>query len=499
MRLKVIFSATHLLTMRFNNNVRVRVRGKYATAVTKAVLDLGFSIVQASDVIMSRFNLGADNSAPNVTIKDSGRVPGGLVFMGDCDAVSEVLNGFLRVIEYRALVWRSVVPLHRVVMGIIKGETNNGYVVDIGGVDAELRGFSGYYRAGDVVPVFVVRTRVFPNDQVIVMPGVRVDTHYVSLFPGSNNVLFSRHIKDAGVRSMLLEVGLKYIGGLKGYSIKWRSSAQFLSREEAVREVEAAIKTLNEVEARSRTSQPHTVLQDGECVTEVMLGGDAKLILDNVRNNVMPTIIGHHSYKTLRRNTALLDLVESLLGHCNDRVGFSEEFIRQLMSRRYRVGIIHIRPNGEVIRLGTAEVLRLDPREIVLMRRLRGGGYLDGLGIPKSEGDLAITCTSLGSEYLIHVYTDSALKPKGIYININTPVEFTGSNILYIDLAVDIVKRWDSGEASVVDYEEYEGYVRMGVIPQKIREGVDDLVKKLLANTHALGEDCLNRAREMMG
>jgi len=162
--------------MQFNNNIKVRIRGKYATAVTKAILDLGFSVVQASDVIMSRFNLGVDNSAPNVTIKDSGRVPGGLVFMGDCDAVNEVLSGFLRVIEYRALVWRSVVPLHRVVMGVIKGETGNGYVVDMGGTDAELRGFPGYYRVGDAIPVYVMRTRVLPKDIIMVMPGVRVDT-----------------------------------------------------------------------------------------------------------------------------------------------------------------------------------------------------------------------------------------------------------------------------------------------------------------------------------
>ncbi|WP_243677882.1 hypothetical protein [Vulcanisaeta distributa] len=42
------------------------------------MLDLGYTIVQASDVIISRFGINVDNSAPDVTIKDSERVPGGV-------------------------------------------------------------------------------------------------------------------------------------------------------------------------------------------------------------------------------------------------------------------------------------------------------------------------------------------------------------------------------------------------------------------------------------
>ncbi|MGC9152158.1 MAG: DUF402 domain-containing protein [Vulcanisaeta sp.] len=478
------------------DNYRVRIRGKYATAVSKLVLDLGYTIVQASDVIINRFNIVVNNSAPDVTIKDSERVPGALTIMGKCGAVNDVVNNLLRVVEDEALIWRSIVPLHRVVVGVIS-VSNGNYLVDIGGgYKAVLKAPSGAYNNGDVIPVIISRTRVYPNDELIAIPGVRVDTEYVSIVPGSGTVLFSRHIRDYESRQVLLKVGLKYVGKLGGYSIKWRSSAQFLTENEASREIEKALRVLNEMNSASKLSTPYTVLQDGECIVEVMLNGRAKLLLDNVRNNVVPTIMGHHTYKTLRRNTALLDMVEALLGHCGDRAGFSVEFMKQLMSRRYRVGIIHIRPNGEVLKLGTADVVKLEPDDIVLLRRLRGGGYLDGLGIPKEEGDLAITCTSLGSEYLTHVYVDSSWRPKGVYININTPVEFTGANILYIDLAVDVVKRWDSNEASVIDYDEYKAYINMGVITSKLRDRVEQLISSLMANAHRLGENCLSKAEE---
>ncbi len=256
----------------------------------------------------------------------------------------------------------------------------------------------------------------------------------------------------------------------------------------------------NEVNHASKSSTPYTILQEGECITEIMLNGRAKLLLDNVRNNVMPTIMGHHTYKTLRRNTALLDLVESFLSHCSDRARFSAEFMKQLMSKKYRVGIIHIKPSGEVIKLGNADVLKLEPDDVVLMRRLRGGGgFLDGLGLPKEEGDMAITCSAIGNEYLTHVYVDHAWRPKGIYININTPIEFTGGNILYIDLAVDIVKRWSSTEARVIDYDEYKSYVNMGALPSKLQARVEKLMNELLGNVHRLGEECLNKAKELTG
>ncbi len=478
---------------------RVRIRGRYATAISKLVLDLGHTIVQASDVIISRFNIDVNNSAPDITVKDSVRVPGAIMVMGRCDAVNAFVNDLLRVIEDEAFVWRSLVPLHRVVMGVVSVEGGN-YFVDVGnGVRAVLRAAGNAYADGDVVPVIISRTRVYPSDELVAVPGIRVDTEYVSIVPGGGDVLFSRHIRDYGVRQSLLRVGLKYVSGLSGYSIKWRSSAQFLTEDDAVREIERALGIFNEVSAASRSSAPYTVLQEGECITEVMLNGRAKLLLDNVRNNVMPTMIGHHTYKTLRRNTALLDLAEALLSHCSDRAGFSEEFMRQLMGRRYRVGIIHIKLDGRVIKLGSADVLKLEPGDVVLMRRLRGGGYLDGLGMPKEEGDLAITCTSIGSEYLTHVYVDHAWRPKGVYVNINTPVEFTGANILYIDLAIDVVKRWDSSDARVVDYDEYLSYVNMGVIPNRIRARVEKLMGDLLSNAHRLGEECLGKARELAG
>ncbi len=175
---------------------RVRIRGgKYATAISKLALDLGYTIVQASDVIISRFNINVDNSAPDVTIKDSERVPGALTVMGRCGVVNDVVNNLLRVVEEEALIWRSVVPLHRVVMGIVN-IINGDYFVDVGnGVKAILRAPGGVYSDGDVIPVVISRTRVYPSDELVAMPGVRVDTEYVSIVPGSGTVLFSRHIR----------------------------------------------------------------------------------------------------------------------------------------------------------------------------------------------------------------------------------------------------------------------------------------------------------------
>ncbi len=473
--------------------LKARIRGKYATALTKFILDIGGTVVQASDVIASRFNIGRIGEPPDITIKDSEHVPGAITLIGKCDIVNFVIEMLLPVLDYDAVVWKSVIPLHRVVIGVVKAIGDKGPIVDLGGgVEAELKVAGESYNVGDVIPVYVVKTKVLPKDKVEVYPGVRVDTEYVSIFPGSGTVMFSRHIRD-NARKALLEIGLRRIYEIPGYSIKWRSSAQYLDKEDAERELKRAIELLREIEEKSRSGEAYAVLQEGECIAEVIPGGKARLNLDNMRNTVMPTLAGHHAYKALKRNTAFLDFIEALLGKCNDRLGFSLEFFRQLMQRKWKVGIVHIRPTGELIRLGVANVLKLEPEEIVLQRRLRGGGVLDGLGISKEEGDMAFTCTSLWREYLVHVYTNRNLELKGVYININSPVEFTGSNIMYLDLAIDVV--WSPNEGTkVIDVEELEGLVKGGVMPRQLAERAYGLAEELRRRAEDLGRECYEKA-----
>lgn len=478
-----------------NTTLRVRIRGKYATAITKIALDLGYEVVQPSDVIVSRFGIPINNKASDVTVKDSEVIPGGLVLIGRCDAVNTLIGEIRRVVGPELFTWRSRIPLHRVYLGVIKEVSGDAYKVDLGEVVGLLKAQGGY-SIGDVLPVYVAKTVVFPGDELLLRPGIRVDTEYVSLIPG-DKVTFSSHIKDYGARESLLSVSMKYLRAINGFGIKWRSSAQFLSEDEAERELRRAMDLLQEVMARSRTNEAPQVLQEGECVVEVALGANAKTAMDNVRNNVMPTIIGHHTYKSLRRNTELLDLVESLLAHCSDRRGFSEEFFRQLMARRFRVGILHIKLNGTIIRLGVADVLKLEPGEVVLMRRIKGGGYYDGLGLPKEDGDRAITCTSLGSNYLVHIYLDRYGNPKGFYININTPVEFTGANLMYIDLSVDLASIWGSGEVKVLDYDEFMNYVNMGIVPREVADNVITIINELRTNANNIANTCLSKAREL--
>ncbi|WP_243677881.1 hypothetical protein [Vulcanisaeta distributa] len=92
--------------------------------------------------------------------------------MGKCGVVNDVVNNLLRVVEEEALVWRSVVPLHRVVIGVVN-VVNSNYFVDVGnGVRAVLKAIGGAYNDGDVIPVIISRTRVYPSDELVAVPGV---------------------------------------------------------------------------------------------------------------------------------------------------------------------------------------------------------------------------------------------------------------------------------------------------------------------------------------
>lgn len=71
--------------------MKLRIRGIYATALTKLALSWGFKIVQPAEKIIQRFGIEADNSPPDATVKDHVS-KSGVVVIGKCEAVDKFLE-----------------------------------------------------------------------------------------------------------------------------------------------------------------------------------------------------------------------------------------------------------------------------------------------------------------------------------------------------------------------------------------------------------------------
>ncbi len=462
---------------------KVRIRGIYATALTKLLLDSGFRIVQPSQVIVDRFNIeNPDYSPPDLTIKDSENVRGALTLIGKCEAVEEVLKIFYKI-SSEIIVWKCKIPLHRVVRGVVKKVESSRVVVDLGdGVEGIIPTLSApLYREGDVIPVTVVKTALRDDEEIILSTDLRLDTEYVSIVPGGR-VYVSRHIRDHERKAELLSLGMMFLDKLSGYGIKWRSSAQYADRVKLIEELEKAIEKFNEIRNIAYTSEPYTVIQEGECIVEILPSLEFRRFMDDVRNSVIPTLKYHHSLKMFLKKTSIIDYTEHILSYVQDRRDdITRAFIDYVYSRKYSIVIRHCKPNGEIIKIGPATVLEYNDGEFILFRRLKPGGVLDGLGVEKESGDYAITHARIGNYYLVHAYFNKDKKLKGVYVNINTPIEPVRGGIYYIDLYIDIVKR-PNEDVRIIDFEEFERLKNMNAICEdfynKILKIVDDIHEK---------------------
>ena len=408
---------------------KARVRGIYATALTKILLDRGFSIVQATDTIMNRFNILHSTEPPDVTVKDDEAVLGGIFLMGRCSAVNEAMKAIVDEVGEMALV-KYPTPLYSVVLGIVSEE---GYVEVAPGVKAILEG-GNYFKPGDKVPVTIVNI----TGMLRAVPYIMPSTDYVRIIE-SPTVRISRHIRDPDVKMMLTRVGLSKLPQLNGLGIKWRSNAQYLSEDEAYAAVDEALRLLEEVRAKVPSAGDYEVLYEGECALTLIPDAYNRRAFDNVRARVVPTLPGHHALKATMSNTELLDYTEYLLGRLGNGEALARALVDYALQNMATVNIHHIKPSGEVINIGPGDKVSYSDGILVVRRELKPGGTLDGLNIPKEYGDVAYTVAKLGEGYLTHIYVSSKGAFKGAYINVNTPIEATWDGLMYIDLEVDVV------------------------------------------------------------
>jgi hypothetical protein len=138
----------------------------------------------------------------------------------------------------------------------------------------------------------------------------------------------------------------------------------------------------------------------------------------------------------------------------------------------------HIRIAGKRIRPREGTIMEADSRCFVLKRTFSRGRY-DGLDLPIEDEDYGITEVSEGAWYLKHTYYSKGGRLKGIYYNINTPIEFYPYGARYVDLEVDVVQR--GGDAPfMVDRERLAILGREGFITPQLESHASSVADRLL-------------------
>jgi len=227
---------------------------------------------------------------------------------------------------------------------------------------------------------------------------------------------------------------------------------------------------------------------------DIEFPGLSKKKLDEIRAAVTPTVTGHHYYKACGNAvSSMVDIAEKMLneGCPRDEV---EALLKESVSRRFpkvgsRISLEHIKIFGQIFDLGSAKITRFckKSRRLVLLRRIFGKGFYDGLRIQKDLGDFAVTEVVIGDLSFRTRYFSRDGKYKGTYININTPVELYPGKIRYVDLEVDVCV-WPNGEIRRIDNERLEKAANEGIISERLIEISNERIKKIM-NSISLEEE----------
>ncbi len=456
--------------MSTDSEVSVRIRGIYSTALTKLFLDSGLRISQPSQRIAERLGIEKSYDDFDVDIYDKKDRQGVIITGTAVEKVKEVLEEEFIDVFFRKMPYQ----LYGIYKGMVVKKDERYVYVDIGSaIGSVIIEELPDVMEGDEVLVQVKKHNVLPHLSVLLtVPG-----DYAVLIPkpvgSQRHVKISRKIRDSEERERLRILGLSL--DLGDWGVLWRTAAAYkdwnLLRDELVKLSRLA----DRLKEADRYSAPAQIIE-GRDIYEVEFGGGAKKKLDEIRNRVVPTIEGHHQFKSYDPEFSFaVEIAEGILSRLpSQREKIKQGFIQALVdSKGPKVGWLfvleHMKPDGQKIRIGPGEIVEvsLNPLKIKLRRSLKPGKGYDGLEIPIEYGDYAVTEIEEGKWWFRHSYYDRNGNLKGEYYNINTPVEFYPDKVRYVDLEVDIVK-WPDGKKEIIDREKLKEHYEDGIISERL-------------------------------
>ncbi len=445
------------------NSATVRVRGIYATALTKILLDEGLRIVQASRVISERFGLNEDNEPARVTVKSLDEDPEVIMVIGDARFFGNVYETLTSRLKH-SFRRRSFLQQYSTVVVKIVGSRNGLCVGDAGGHEVLFE--AKECREGELRTVCITKASVGRGFSMGI-EGVCVLKDTLVLYDKPRYSV-SRYIKSSERRRELEALSVKL--AREGFGVRWRSNAGVATLDYISSELE---------DARSRvkklllaTGSPGEVLSEGEYIGFITPSILDKQYLDYVRSKVIPTITFHHTLKICR------EPLSSIVEYCEHLVksGLDEHFIGlqtlsyawSLVGGSKRTYILQRHPEGEAYRIGPFKTCGFENEVLVLERTIKSQGYYDGLNAKREPGDKAYTLIKPGSWIIMHIYKNPEGLVKGVYVNINTPPEPCPDYLRVLDLHVDVTL--DSSGARIIDEDLLNKSLEMGFLSRELHD-----------------------------
>ncbi|NHX35406.1 MULTISPECIES: DUF402 domain-containing protein [Halolamina] len=452
----------------------VRVRGIYATALTRTLLDAGHRVVQASPPIQRRFDADLPADDHDAAI-ETGPHRQGVSVAGDPEAVASIRE-LLADTGLDTLAWDDPAPVGAVFDGRVTETLGSGAAVALGETEGYLpfRAVDGRVDEGDAVRVQVTEAAApWDDDRPMLDTGLQVEAGLATLTRGREGVRVAGR-DDAAGRELAGITDLLSASAPEGWGLEWARDA----RDAEMATLEDALERAGEragalEDAVDDAGDPDPVREVASSTTGawVWFGRASRFALDEVRREVTATMPGHHRTKAgTDAASAGVDFAEAL---CSGDLG--DEFPFPVVADQFgphegeTVRLDHGKPAGHRIVLGEAEVVDRDGETLAVERELSGGGSYDALDTLKESGDIAHTKFREGRWWYPTTYRSADGEHKGTYVNVCTPAELFPDAVRYVDLHVDVIK-YPDGTVERVDDDELDAAVEAGEVPETLAE-----------------------------
>ncbi|MFB6146484.1 MAG: DUF402 domain-containing protein [Halobacteriaceae archaeon] len=461
-----------------------RVRGIYATAITRVLCDGDVSVVQPSPTIRERFDREFDGGASDVAVThtDDRR---GVRVDGDPEARASV-QGLLTDLSRDSLGWTADAPVAALYRGRVTGERGGGAILSLG--DGR-EGYLPYDRTdrhvttGDDLLV-QVRDPAAPwaDARPTLDTDVSVPGGLLSLERGTDARVVSTG-DDATDREVAGLLDLLDAPVPEGWGVRAEAGAvdaPVAALDEALAAARRTATAVDEALSAATADGEPTELAAPLATGWVWLGREARFALDDDRDAVTHTMAGHHRIKAATdRAGEAVDFAEQL-GADPDGFPFAAVTGQFGPTAGDAVRIAHGKPDGRLIVLGRGEVTDRDPDTgtVTVRREMSSEGTYDALGTPRRPGDVAVTKFREGRWWAPTAYRSADGDPRGTYCNVSTPLEVFPDAVRYVDLHVDVIRRPD-GEVTIVDEGELEAAVEAGDVPDALADRAREIADQV--------------------
>lgn len=462
--------------------VSVRIRGIYATALSKILLDAGLNLVEISEKIRNRLGVEQDTSPCDVTVKDTEN-PDEILVIGFPEQAKLVRDILLDELKY-VFKWEAPVELHSIYVGKVISRREDQCIVDISeGLNGLLYPCREEVNSGIIVGV--KKTPLKPDEKILLTRNFRLVGKYLALIHGDPKISFSEHILDRDIKARLTSIAVSRLIGTS-LGIHFRSSSKHANEKSIIEELNSLLEEYRELLKNSNRIDIPVKVRSGEYLAILELTSLAKSILDETRRRVSYTIDRHHSLKSMDLSN-LVDFAETVYSALTSSKGEETkkgvlEYLARSMMEKEEVVFMHIKPTGEVVKLNPGIILNVevsgDRVKLLVKRIIKSSGIYDGLGLEKKQGDIDYLIVDTSKPAISHNYYrgDSWL---GTYININTYPELAPGIVKYHDLLVDVII-YPHGEAKIIDMEELEKLREQGIVTKPLYDYAQESVKQVL-------------------